>query len=438
MAGRQVLMGNDSDRALVRRFVRHRDGEAFSVLVNRYADMVYTTSWRVLRDETLASDAVQETFFHLVKNADRITGSLASWLHRVATRRAVDLIRQNVSRRSREESYALEATAPENSWAEVEPAVDEALEQLPEESRDVLLLHYLQGQSTVQIAAAHGVSQPTISRRLAGALELLREKLREKGISAGIVPLQAVLLHSNVATPEALRITLGKIALAKAAGAHSLFILAKSTPVKLALASSAILLATSTFWLNRPAQKHIEPLKHRSNEAPNLAETTRAKKDAAFLQPPAPPATGLSKPQATLNPPQNAQTISQPPPPRPPPAPKKSLPPSEPPSEPNVPIAGANIPGPSQIANAEIWPNQNWAPTVPVFDNRPLGELNLGGYYRPPVNALENDRTKTNYNNNPIIARTPQLPAKTGAFSPARSPGQTATPGPRRAARSRE
>src|SRR5437868_14749364 len=126
MPGMQQLTRMESDKALVRRFVRHRDGEAFSALMDRYADMVYTTSWRVLGDETLAADAVQETFFHLVKNADRITGSLGSWLHRVATRRSVDLIRQNVSRRNREETYAIEASASENSWTEVEPDVDEA------------------------------------------------------------------------------------------------------------------------------------------------------------------------------------------------------------------------------------------------------------------------------------------------------------------------
>src|SRR3954469_3619396 len=95
----QAFKSKDSDRVLVRRFLRQQDGEAFSILMDRYADMVYTTSWRILRDETLAADAVQETFFQLVKNAEKITGSLGSWLHKVATRRSVDLIRQNVSRR---------------------------------------------------------------------------------------------------------------------------------------------------------------------------------------------------------------------------------------------------------------------------------------------------------------------------------------------------
>src|SRR5437667_9260464 len=129
MAGRRQLEFKDSDKELVRRFVRQHEGEAFSLLMGRYADMVYTTSWRILGDQALAADAVQETFFQMVKDAHKITGSIGGWLHRVATRRAVDLVRQNVSRRNREQRYALEADCRSNTWPEVDPAVDEALEQ---------------------------------------------------------------------------------------------------------------------------------------------------------------------------------------------------------------------------------------------------------------------------------------------------------------------
>ena len=246
----------DSDKALVRRFARKNDGEAFSLLMDRYADMVYSTSWRILRDDTLAADAVQETFFQLAQNAEKVTGCLGSWLHRVATRRAVDLIRQNVSRRDREQNYALETDGQAGAWADVEPAVDEALEQLPENLRQVLLLHFLQGRSTVQIAADQGLSQPTISRRLAEALEMLRQKLRDRGVIAGAAPLQAILLNSNQVAPEAVRAVLGKVALAKAASANAVWILGKFAPgaalgVKFALAMTGAGLVTGTIWLNR-------------------------------------------------------------------------------------------------------------------------------------------------------------------------------------------
>jgi len=179
--------------------------------------MVYTTCRRVLGDEAQAADAAQETFFELAKKADGITGSLGSWLHKVATRRAVDLIRQNVSRRRREAVYAADACGGASSWSEVEPAVDEALEALAEDQQELLRCHFLQRRSTVQIAAEQGISQPTISRRIAEALDGLRQNLRERGIQVGLVPLQTLLLHSHYIAPEALRISLGELGLVTAA-----------------------------------------------------------------------------------------------------------------------------------------------------------------------------------------------------------------------------
>ena len=191
--------------------------------------MVYTTCRRVLGDEAQAADAAQETFFELAKKADGITGSLGSWLHKVATRRAVDLIRQNVSRRRREAVYAADALGDASSWSEVEPAVDEALEALAEDQQELLRRHFLQRRSTVQLAAEQGVSQPTISRRIAEALDGLRRNLRERGIQVGLVPLQTLLLHSHYVAPEALRISLGKLGLVTAA-ADSAWLLGAAAP----------------------------------------------------------------------------------------------------------------------------------------------------------------------------------------------------------------
>ncbi len=263
----------ESDRALMRRFARERDGEAFSILMGRYADMVCTTCRRILGDETQAADAVQETFFQLAKDADRITGSVASWLHKVATCRAVDVIRQNASRRRREGSYAADAASPTNTWSEVEPAVDEALEALPEDLREVLLQHFLQGRTTAQIAVAQGLSQPTISRRMNEALESLRQILRGRGIQAGLVPLQTVLLHSNHIAPAALRCSLGKIALAKATMTSTSWVASAAAPagaggVKIALAGAAMVLAAGTTWI---AHQEFSP-----KLAPTAVQTTVA------------------------------------------------------------------------------------------------------------------------------------------------------------------
>jgi RNA polymerase sigma factor (sigma-70 family) len=289
MLALQRLQPEESDRALIRRFARQRDDEAFSILMGRYVDMVCTTCRRILGDETQSADAVQETFFQLAKDADRIEGSLGGWLHRVATRRAVDVIRQNVSRRRREESYASDGVCRSSTWSEVEPAVDEALEELPEALREVLLLHFLQGRTTTQIAAAQGTSQSTVSRRMNEALESLRQILRERGVQAGLVPLQAVLLHGNYAASQALRCGLGKIALAKATLSSTASAASASAPagagaVKIALAGAALVLATGTTWV---AHKELS-----QGPAPIAAQTSVAL-SAPLSADSAAPQTGL-------------------------------------------------------------------------------------------------------------------------------------------------
>ncbi len=209
----------NTDELLLRRLAAQEDQDAFCTLLNRYADMVYGTCMRILRDSSLAADVTQETFFQMFKAAGRITGSPGGWLHQVATRRSVDLVRQNVSRRRREEAYALDQPEASSSWAEIGPLVDHALEQLSPEQRDLLVQHYLERKSLTRIAAETGVSQPTISRRVAEGLECLRERLRQDGAVLGTVPLQAMLLHSTEAVPEALMKALGKVALTQAATA---------------------------------------------------------------------------------------------------------------------------------------------------------------------------------------------------------------------------
>jgi RNA polymerase sigma factor (sigma-70 family) len=423
MPGVREFRSKDSDRALVRRFARHHDGEAFSILMNRYADMVYTTCWRMLGNEALAADAMQETFFHLVKNADRITGSLGSWLHKVATRRSVDFIRQNVARRNREESYALDGDSRENSWSEVHPVVDEALEELPEDLREVLLLHFMQGCSTIQIAAEKGVSQPTISRRLAEGLTLLRTSLRKRGIHAGVVPLQAVLLHSNYVAPEVVRASLGKIALAKAAGV---------VPAKVAIAAVMLALATGTFILSMPTKNNPKPVvlpqaqvsdtaakPVDDGETPPEAASVQTAVVAEIAKAPSPIPTPMSTPPTSARTPQRAPSVI---PPLVKSAPTNSI---SPPSSP-VPIASS-----TPLVNNWSGNAGRFVPTVPT--ELPFRNANatrefdwVPSLYKPSAQQFNNERIGTN--SDPRNVQSPPVisPNANRAFAPSRNSARSA------------
>jgi RNA polymerase sigma factor (sigma-70 family) len=363
----------ENDRVLIRRFARQQDGDAFSILMDRYADTVYTTCRRILGNEAQAADAAQETFFELVKKAEGVTGSLGGWLHRVATRRAVDLIRQNASRRRREQAYVAEGGGHDSSWQEVEPVVDEALEDLPEEQRELLVLHFLRSRSTIQIAAAQGVSQPTVSRRLHEALQLLRQSLRDRGVRVALVPLQTLLLHSNHVAPETVRSALGKIALAKAATAGTGWLGSASGPLaglglKTALAATAIASLTAGFLLARHGDHDV-------------ASPERA--PAAVSQPSA-AAKVASRAVSQAAPPSSDRKIvpiSQPPP-RPKPAEVRARP------APARRLAAAPAAKPLPVAPGPQMPTNNVEPAavqaVAKAQSLPPGSLVPGGYTALP------------------------------------------------------
>jgi RNA polymerase sigma factor (sigma-70 family) len=134
---------SQSDAVLLERFSRRADAVAFAELVQRYAKLVYSTSWRVLKHEPDAADVTQETFFELMRQAGRIAGPLSGWLHRVATQKSIDVIRRRIHRRDREQTYA-DARPPQvRSWRDLSPSVDEALEKLSEAAKSLLLEHFL-------------------------------------------------------------------------------------------------------------------------------------------------------------------------------------------------------------------------------------------------------------------------------------------------------
>src|SRR5436190_23354036 len=113
----------NADLTSLRSYHRHGDAFAFQKLVQAHAGMVFATARRVTRDAALAEDVVQETFLELARNAARITESVGAWLHRVAWRKARDVMRADATRRRYEEAAAAAAelhTEREATWEELE------------------------------------------------------------------------------------------------------------------------------------------------------------------------------------------------------------------------------------------------------------------------------------------------------------------------------
>jgi RNA polymerase sigma factor (sigma-70 family) len=201
----------------LRHFVKTSDAEAFSEIVQRHAGLVYGACLRVLLDRDKAADATQETFLELLRNAEKITGSLSSWLHRVATRRAINMVIKDSSRRRREAKYATEKPLNSSRWEDISTYIDEGLDDLDEEMREILIGHFFEGRTTVEIAADKGISQPTVSRRIEAGIGELRENLRKRGVVVALAGFSSLLTQNAVeAAPALVLKELGKIAIAGA------------------------------------------------------------------------------------------------------------------------------------------------------------------------------------------------------------------------------
>src|SRR5271170_4402994 len=169
MALQTLVLVQEPDLSLLRRFTETGDRGAFAEIVRRYAGVVYAASHRILGDEARAQDVSQETFFRLMQRPKLVTQSLGGWLHRAATHLAIDAKRSDLSRRNREKTYWMareKEGGHEPQWEEVSPYVDQALNELPEPMRTLLVRHFLQGTPQADLAAEADASPATISRKI--------------------------------------------------------------------------------------------------------------------------------------------------------------------------------------------------------------------------------------------------------------------------------
>jgi len=177
--------------------IAQRDEHAFAVLYDRYIDLVYSASFRVLGDAGLAEDASQDVFVRLWRRPETFIaerGRFLSWLMSVTRNRAVDELRAR-GRRRRREGGSLgepdEAAEPLFSSDPVDPqgsaelhedqaAVRRALLALPGEQRVALELAYFGGLTQQEIAAQLHEPLGTIKTRIRLGMQKLRRSLEAR------------------------------------------------------------------------------------------------------------------------------------------------------------------------------------------------------------------------------------------------------------------
>jgi len=187
-----------SDEALVA-LVARGDESALGELYDRVWRVAYGIAYRVLRDDRLAEDAVQEGFLAAWRSAGAFRAERAkasTWIVTLVHRRAVDIVRREERRRAepleaenRAEPVDPTGSAENAAWLGFErDRVQAALRALPDTQREAIELAYYGGYSQSELAERLGVPLGTIKSRMFAGLARLRELLDEAGAEGSWTP----------------------------------------------------------------------------------------------------------------------------------------------------------------------------------------------------------------------------------------------------------
>ena len=197
--GQRASTGRDpvDDRELVES-ARKGDRDAFRTLFERYHRRAYALAFGVLRHQDDALDVVQDAFIKAHKYLDKFEGnsSFYTWLYRIVMNLAIDHLRKHkrVKPVELDEAHLEEGAAGDDSLLpkflggnpgralmdkEIRARIDEALAELSENHRPVLVMRELEGMSYEEMAQAMGCSKGTIMSRLFHARKNMQKRLAD-------------------------------------------------------------------------------------------------------------------------------------------------------------------------------------------------------------------------------------------------------------------
>jgi RNA polymerase sigma factor (sigma-70 family) len=185
--GSERHLAHLSDEALVALLARGDEG-ALGELYDRFGAVAYGLALRIVRDASLAEDAVQDAFLTVWRTASQFVAERAkarTWILTLVHRRAVDLVRREQTRRAeplKEHPEAGERTTHDEAWLRLErQRVQDALKRLPDQQREAIELAYYGGFTQSELADRLGEPLGTVKSRMFAGLNRLRELLDESG-----------------------------------------------------------------------------------------------------------------------------------------------------------------------------------------------------------------------------------------------------------------
>jgi len=173
--------------------LRSGDTASYEILMRRYNQRLYRIARAVLRDDSEAEDVMQETYVRAYQNLHQFEGRapFSAWLTRIAVREAQARLRKRHRSEPLDDaaftgelSMKITGTLPTPeqtaSTAELAHLLEEALLELPESYREVLVLRDVEDLSTAETAAALDLTEQNVKVRLHRGRAMARGWLLER------------------------------------------------------------------------------------------------------------------------------------------------------------------------------------------------------------------------------------------------------------------
>jgi RNA polymerase sigma factor (sigma-70 family) len=220
-------MTDASDMELMREFARNHSEAAFTELVRRHLNLVYSIARRWTGCEADAEDVAQAVFVIFARKAAglRPRTVLTGWLYETTRHTAACLQRTNIRRQVREQESYMQSALTDNAatdadWRLLAPYLEAAMSQLGTGDRTLLALRFYENKSGQEAAALLGIKEAAAHKRTARALEKLRKFFTRRGVVLSAAAIAgAVSANSVQAAPVALAKSVTAVAIAKGAAA---------------------------------------------------------------------------------------------------------------------------------------------------------------------------------------------------------------------------
>lgn len=152
---------------------------SFAEAVETHKSMVFSIGWHFLRDRLAAEELAQDVFLQLHRNwaAMKSPDHIAFWLRKVASNRAIDVVRRQKMRKEMSLEEAAEPTVLERMQDSLLTSyLERMVASLPERQRMAIILRYQEDMDPEEIAKVLGMKVSSTKTLISRGLELLRAK----------------------------------------------------------------------------------------------------------------------------------------------------------------------------------------------------------------------------------------------------------------------